>query len=120
MPNPILIADSEENTRETLKHILANLFPLIIVESQTHALEILSQREDIKLMFLGLHDTDGINTEIFSDIREKLPALTVIASGDYKSEEHALEAVRRGATGYMIKPFKAEEVLAMARKSTTA
>jgi len=65
---------------------------------------------------MGLHDDGGINTDIFTDIREKLPKLTVIACGDYKSEEHAVEAVRLGATGYMIKPFKAEEILAMARK----
>ena len=116
MPSPILIADTEESTRESFKHILANHFPLIVVESQSHVLEILSQRADIKLLFMGLHDDGGINTDIFTDIREKLPKLTVIACGDYKSEEHAVEAVRLGATGYMIKPFKAEEILAMARK----
>jgi two-component system nitrogen regulation response regulator NtrX len=120
MPSPILIADTEENTRESLKHILDNQFPLIVVETQSHALEILSQRQDIKLLFLGLHDNGGINTAIFSDIRERLPSLTVIASGDYKSEEHAVEAVRLGATGYMIKPFKAQEVLAIAQKTITA
>jgi DNA-binding NtrC family response regulator len=117
MPSPLLIADTEESTREALKHILADHFPLIVVETQAHALEIISQRKDIKLLFLGLHDEGGINTDIFSDIREKLPQLTTIACGDYKSEEHAVEAVRSGATGYMIKPFKAEEVLAVARKT---
>jgi DNA-binding NtrC family response regulator len=117
MTSPLLIADTEESTREALKHILANHFSLIVVETQAHALEILSERNDIKLLFLGLHDDGGISTEIFSDVREKLPKLTVIACGDYKSEEHAVEAVRQGATGYMIKPFKAEEVLAMARKT---
>ena len=119
MPNPILIADLEESTREALKHILANHFSLIVLESQTHALEMLSQKKDISLVFLGLHDESGINTEIFADIREKLPKLTVVACGDYRSEEHAIEAVRQGATGYMIKPFKAEEVLSIARKATS-
>jgi len=117
MSKPILIADAEESTRESLKHILANHFPLIVVESQSQVLEILSHRDDIKLLFLGLHDDGGINTDVFSDIREKLAGLTVIACGDYKSEEHAKEAVRLGATGYMIKPFKAEEILAVARKT---
>ena len=117
MTRPILIADMEESTRETLKLILANHAALIVVESQAHALDVLSGENNIALLFLGLHDEDGINTEIFADIREKLPKLTVIAIGDYKSEEHALEAVRQGATGYMIKPFKAEEVMAAARQA---
>ena len=119
MPSPILIAESEESTREALKHILADHFSLIVLETQSHALEILSLKPDTQLLFLGLHDEGGINTEVFADIREKLPKLTVIACGDYKSEEHALEAVRQGATGYMIKPFKAEEVLAIANKALT-
>ena len=117
MTHPILIADMEESTREALKLILANHASMIVAESQAHALEILSDSKNISLLFLGLHDEDGINTEIFADIREKLPKLTVIAVGDYKSEDHALEAVRQGATGYMIKPFKAEEVLATARQA---
>ena len=117
MPKPILIADTEESTREALKHILANHYSLIVVETQTHALEVISQRDDINLLFLGLHNDGGINTDVFSDIREKLPKLTIIACGDYKSEEHAMDAVRLGATGYIIKPFKAEEILAVARKT---
>ncbi|MBF0569474.1 MAG: response regulator [Candidatus Omnitrophica bacterium] len=117
MPNVILIADTEESTREALKLILANRAALIVVESQSHALEILMQKDAARMVFMGLHDESGINTEIFSDIREKLLKLTVIAVGDYKSEEHALEAVRQGATGYMIKPFKADEVLALVQKA---
>lgn len=117
MAHPILIADIEESTREALKLILANHTTLITVESQAHALEILGGKADVSLLFFGLHDQDGINTGIFSDIREKFPKLTIIAVGDYKAEEHALEAVRQGATGYMIKPFKAEEVMAIAQKA---
>ncbi|MBF0123109.1 MAG: response regulator [Candidatus Omnitrophica bacterium] len=118
MTHPILIADIEESTREALKLILANHSSLIVVESQAHALEILSRQNNITLVFMGLHNEDGINTDVFADIHEKLPKLTVIAVGDYKSETHALEAVRQGATGYMIKPFKAEEVIATTRQTT--
>ncbi len=117
MTRPILIADMEESTREALKLILANYASLLVVESQAHALEILSGENTVALVFLGLHDEDGINTDVFTDMREKFPNLTIIAVGDYKSEEHALEAVRQGATGYMIKPFRAEEVLATTRQA---
>jgi len=114
---PVLIADSEEHTREALKSILANHVPLIVVESEAHALNVLSQKTPVALVFMGVVDGDAVNTEVFSDIRGRYPELTVITVADHANEELALEAVRQGATGYMIKPFKKDEVLAMARKA---
>lgn len=115
--HPVLIADTEESTREALKHILADTTPLIIVETQTNALEVLKKTPSIHLVFMGLHNETGISTDVFENIRDTNPRITLVALGDHRSEAHALEAVRRGATGYMIKPFKAEEIMSIRDKT---
>ena len=118
MKKSVLIADTQENTRETLKHILSHRFPLILVESPAHGLEVLTRgKTPAALAFIGLNDETGTSTRVFAEIRGRFPDLTVIAVGDHKSDELAVEAVRQGATGYMIKPFKPDEIIAAAEKS---
>ena len=117
---PALIANTDESTREELKKILAPYVPLMTVESQTHGRKILDQKIKPGIVFMGLETDDGMDATIFSDIRDHFPELTVIAVGDAASEDIAIEAVRQGATGYMIKPLDAEEVLALARQKTNA
>lgn len=113
----ILIADQDEGTRKGLKDILSFKFPLIITEDQNEGLEALRTQKDILLAFIGLHDTLGINTTIFNKMNQASPQTILIATGDYKSESHGQEAVRQGAKGYLIKPFHAQEILAIAQKN---
>ncbi|MBF0485232.1 MAG: response regulator [Candidatus Omnitrophica bacterium] len=116
MPKTILICDIEENTREALKTILLNHANLIVVENPLQCLSALKQKAPVHLAFVGVRTEDGFDTHFFEEIRKIAPQIPLIAMGDHKCEEETLEAVRMGATGYMIKPFKAEEVQALAQK----
>ena len=48
-------------------------------------------------------------------MKEKRPGLKIVIVTGYKSVETATEAVRLGASGYIVKPFKSEEILATAK-----
>ena len=112
-----LICDEDEKARESLKLILSDHFPLIITEDGEQCLDILKNSNDIGLLLLDMKmpQTSGLN--ILEQIKNDYPGLNVIIITDHKSVENATEAVRLGASGYIVKPFKSEEILATVRKN---
>jgi DNA-binding NtrC family response regulator len=60
------------------------------------------------LLDMRLPDWDGLR--LLSDIKRTQPKLPVLVITGYASIETAVEAVRRGATDYMAKPFTPEEL----------
>ena len=49
--------------------------------------------------------------DVLKAIKEKKPKLNVIIVTGYKSVETATEATALGASGYIVKPFKSDEIL---------
>jgi len=114
MAKPILIADISEPVRELLKKTLADAHPLIIAESPAHALKVMTTTQKPSLAFIcvsGSMNKKGKN--VFTDMRALAPGMTIIALAERDEEDEAVEAVRTGATGYMIKPLNPAEVLSI-------
>ncbi len=113
MSKKILICDDEEGIRESLKLILQDQYPLILTDDGAQCLECLSTADDIGLVLLDIKmpRTDGL--DILKQIKEKYPQIKVIIVTGYKFVETATEAVRLGASGYIVKPFKTDEILAV-------
>lgn len=117
MAKTILIADSCEQTRDQFKKILANRYPLIILEKPSQSLDILNGKTQTALVFIEcVKRSRSKNKSIFTLLREKNKDLTVIALGEKGGETDAVEAVRAGASGYMIKPLDHHEVISIAGK----
>ena len=112
----ILICDDEEGVRESLKLILSDDYELIVAESGEQCLECLSNSKDIGLVLLDVKMPRMGGLEVLTKIKGARPDLKVIIVTGYRSVEAAAEAVRLGASGYIIKPFKSEEILATVRK----
>ena len=55
--------------------------------------------------------------DILSQIKEHHPEMKVIIVTGYKAVETAAEASHRGACGYIVKPFKSDEILATVRRN---
>ena len=118
MKNPkVLICDDEEGIRESLKLILADYFDLIVTDSGSPCLDCLGHNKDIRLVLIDIKMPNMNGLEVLAQIKEKYPSLKVIVITGYKSVETAAEAVRLGASGYIIKPFKSEEILTTVRKN---
>ncbi len=111
----ILIVDDEEGIRESLKLILGDDYNLILTEDGEQALEVLENSKDIALVLMDIKMPKASGLEILEIISQKYPDLKVIIVTGYKSVETATEAVRLGASGYIVKPFKSNEVLATVR-----
>ena len=54
--------------------------------------------------------------DILKAIKEKRPGLNTVMVTGYKSVETASEAANLGASGYIVKPFKSDEILETVKK----
>ena len=55
--------------------------------------------------------------DILKEIMTKHPTMKVIIIAGYKSVEAATVAVRLGASGYIVKPFKSDEIMSIVKKN---
>ena len=113
----IMIVDDEEGVRESLKLILSDFYELIVISDGTKAVEALKSAPDVGLILLDIKMPKASGIEVLKDIRKVSPKVNVIIVTGYRSVDAATEAVRYGATGYIVKPFKSDEILATVRKS---
>ncbi len=112
----ILICDDDEGVRESLKLILADYYDLILCDSHEQCLECLKNNKDIKLLFLDIKmpNIDGLKT--LKSIQENYAGLKTVIITGYNSVDTATEAVKLGALAYIVKPFKAEKILNIAKE----
>ena len=115
MSKKILIVDDEEGIRESLKLILSDHYDLVFAEDGEQCMECLQNAKDIGLVLIDIKMPRVNGLEILKQIKDKYPEQKVIIVTGYKSVETAAEAVRLGACGYIVKPFKSDEVLQMVR-----
>lgn len=113
----ILICDDEEGIRESLKLILGDHYDLILTDSGEQCLQCLDNDKTIGLVLLDIKMPKINGLEILRAIKEKYPELSVIIVTGYKSVETAAEASSLGASGYIVKPFKSDEILEIAKNN---
>ena len=111
MEKRILIVDDEEGVRESLKLILSDHYNLILTEGGAQALECVKNAPDISLVLMDIKRPKANGLEILKKMKDARPDIKVIIITGYKSTETAAEAVRLGASDYIVKPFKSEEIL---------
>jgi DNA-binding NtrC family response regulator len=107
----VLVADDEKVIREILSDFLTmEGYVVRTVEDGQAALDELEQRSynlvitDLKMPRMG-----GI--ELLEEVnRRGLGVLTVIMTG-FGTVETAIDAMKKGAYDYILKPFKVEEVI---------
>jgi DNA-binding NtrC family response regulator len=113
----ILIIDDEKNMRWILER---GLKPLgYHVSSASHGLEGIESAKadepDLVILDLKMPGIDGVETlKRLKSIYPKLPIIMITAHG---TMETAIEAMKCGATDYIIKPFDLEEMKIVIQKN---
>ena len=107
----ILIIDDEESIRKSLAAVLEENGYL--VDTAENGREAIKKSEtkiyNLALIDLRLPDMDGI--ELLTAMRETTPKMAKIVITGYPSLENAIEAVNRGADGYIVKPYTMDDIL---------
>ena len=117
MSKKILICDDEEGIRESLKLILGDHYEMILAENGEQCLACLKNAKDIGLVLLDIKMPQVNGLDVLKQIKDRHPVIPVIIVTGYKSVETAGQAVRLGASGYIVKPFESDEILATVRKN---
>lgn len=119
MSKKILIVDDEEGIRESLKLILSDHYDLILTENGVQCLEVLENAKDVGLVLIDIKMPKIGGIDLLRKIKETYPHINVIVVTGYKSVEIAQEAVRLGASDYIVKPFKSQDILKTVQKNLT-
>ena len=112
----ILVVDDDSDIRKVLAWVLGRQGYLVeTVENGKQALKVCEKLPfDVALIDVELPDMKG--TELLARLKALQPGIIRIIVTGFPSVENAMKAVNEGAEGYVLKPFNAEELLAMIRK----
>jgi len=106
----ILIVDDEPEIRETLFDGLSNNgYAIFLAEDGEGALRLLDQRPfDLVVLDVKLPDRDGV--QLLETIKNRSTETPVIMMSGYGTTQNAIEAMRKGAFDYLLKPFSVDLV----------
>ncbi len=112
----ILIVDDDEGSRRSLSLVLGGSgYRTIEAATASEGLERAEQlRPALVLLDVKLPDLPG--SEVLARLRRSDPDLPVVLVTAYASLETAIEAVNKGASGFMVKPVNVEEMLLNVRQ----
>ncbi|HEU0032614.1 MAG TPA: sigma-54 dependent transcriptional regulator [Kofleriaceae bacterium] len=112
-----LVVDDDPGIRQSLRLCLeADDARVLGVGSAAAAIEALERsRFDVVLLDLWLGKDSGIAA--IPDLLQRQPELAIIVITAFATFETAVEAMKRGATDYLPKPFTPEQVRAATRRA---
>ena len=112
----ILVVDDEVNIRKALSYCLAaEGYTVIAVSNSTDALDEVKRRSfDLAFVDLKLGEADGMDLIPLLGSASSWTKVVVITA--HASIETAVEAMRRGATDYIAKPFTPDQVRILTRR----
>ena len=113
----VLVADDEESIRELLARTLALAeYDVETVGDARAALDRLRMADyDLLIADLRMPGMDGLL--LVREARRMHPTLSVIIITGYSNESSAIDAVNLGVTGYLTKPFRVPQVLAVVARA---
>ena len=107
----ILVVDDERNVRRAFEAILAGKGHLVVaVRGAEEALTAID-REDCDLAILDICLPGMSGLDALQQIKERRPKLPVIVMTGQGTTKTAIEATKRGAFDYQLKPFVPAEML---------
>ena len=110
-PGHILIIDDEASLRQTLARILQRAgFEVTTASGGKEGLELIHQHTfDLVYMDIRMPDINGL--EVLKSIHTNLPELPVILFTAQPDLHSAVDALRSGASDYLLKPLKPADII---------
>jgi len=113
----VLVVDDEKNYLLVLEALLGGAgYEVLTADSGEEALEII-RRNDLDLVITDMKMPRMSGIEVLEQIKQVYTDLPVIMMTAYGTVEKAVEAMKKGAFDYILKPFKNEELLLTVAKA---
>jgi DNA-binding NtrC family response regulator len=112
----VLVADDEAVVVNSIRKILTRKG--FAVEEAFTCKDALAQvfAHDYDLVLLDMKMSDGNGIEVLQKIKAKRPDLRVVIVTGYASIDTAVDAIQKGASDYMPKPFTPDELYTMTNR----
>ena len=114
--NNLLIVDDDESVCISLREILRERFIVLAANTAKGALEIVKRNVsgevgiiDIVISDICMSQMDGL--ELLKIIKKRNPRVEVIMITGYPSPENTVNALRLGASDFIVKPFQTSDIL---------
>lgn len=117
MEDRILVVDDEKDIRELLLKALTRLshFRVELAEDGDEALKKIEQENfDLVLTDLKMPKKDGL--QLVAEIAKSKPEILTVLMTGHGTIDSALEAMKGGASDYLMKPLNLEEMIVRLRK----
>jgi CheY-like chemotaxis protein len=105
----ILVADDEKIIRDSLKDWFQDGYNVTTAETGEEAIELI-KKHDFDVLILDVRLTGKSGLEVLKEVKEIKPQIKSIIITAYPSVELAVEAMKAGATDYIVKPFSPEQL----------
>lgn len=114
----VLVADDQQLMRTALAHFVSTAEDLEVVGTAADGVEAVEMTKellpDVVLMDMQMPRMDGI--EATTAIMAEAPVVRVLAITTFSSETYLVPALRAGASGYLVKDARPEEVVEAVRQ----
>ncbi|MFE4998461.1 response regulator [Streptomyces mirabilis] len=115
MPIRVLLADDQTLVRASFAMLVASAGDMeVVAEAGTgrQAVDLArSARADLVVMDIRMPDLDGIEATRLIAADEDLAGVKVLVLTTYDSDEHIVDALRAGASGFLVKDIRPAELL---------
>jgi DNA-binding response OmpR family regulator len=112
----ILVVDDEATARVSLAEILRlEGYQVATAASGEEALSLLDKSDPFDLMVLDIKMPGMSGLEVTELVQERYPGVVIILLTAFGALETAIEAIRQGASDYLLKPASVSEILESVR-----
>jgi CheY-like chemotaxis protein len=115
-PSRILLAEDDALVRKMLAAFLEPRFTVLHATNGRDALELLKAEKDVDIVLTDVRMPVMDGLQLVRAVRRMRPQLPVIVMTGVGNEETVVEALRAGATNYLKKPFRNNELDHVLRK----
>jgi len=109
MKRTILIAEDEERMRRILEVNLQDQYRILLAKDGEEALRLFQQNQ-VNLLVTDMKMPERNGLSLLHEVKRLRPEIPVIMITAYGTIESAVNAMKEGATDYLLKPIKMEEV----------
>ncbi len=114
----VLLIDDDPMTRQTLRQIICHLGVTRVSEASDgdEALALMRGRDvDVVLTDVHMPRMDGLS--FLQEVKREWPAVPVVVLTGFPTIETAIQAMKRGASDFIMKPFRIEEIELFLRRA---
>lgn len=113
----VLIVDDEAAPRAALTQILKEDFNILTADNGSNALAVINDH-GVDLITLDLKLPDQSGSDVLREIKRTHREIEVIMVTAYGTLQSAMDCVRHGAAGFLLKPFNASELLSISLQTS--